>query len=219
MNCLACTRALDNTARLCPTCTRGLDVRLADLPRQYLLLGLAENLQRRRSGDRGPVAVVRDAPMPLSEAALTLRAEGGIVTVLEEWRAAMQDARGWGPPAIGGPCARRVRDAARGLRMSLEWIAAEWDAAGDLSHEVRDLAARCRAVTDPADPEQQSRLLGHCVVVWEDGTACGADVRLPHGAPIAQCRRCQTTYPSATWLALRTGQPEPTDTAGTGVAA
>ncbi|MFI9230168.1 hypothetical protein [Streptomyces rimosus] len=54
--------------------------------------------------------------MPLSEATLTLRAEVGIVTVLERWRQQMQAARSWGVPAEGGPCARRVRDAARGLR-------------------------------------------------------------------------------------------------------
>lgn len=213
MNCLACTHPLDGLGRLCPACTRGLDERLADLPRQYLLLGLAENLQRRRTGDRGPVAVVRDAPMPLSEAALTLRAEGGIVTVLEGWRRQMQGARGWGPPAEGGPYAQRVRSAARGLRMSLEWIAAEWDDAGELAHEVRELAARCRAVTDPADPAQRARLLGYCVAPYGDGSPCGGEVRLSHGEKVAECRWCGCTYPSATWLVLRTGQPEFVDAA------
>lgn len=219
MNCLVCTRALDGTARLCPGCTRSLDVRLADLPRQYLLLGLDENLQRRRSGDRGPVAVVRDAPMPLSETALTLRAEGGIVTVLEGWRRQMQAARGWGAPAEGGPYDRRVRDAARGLRMSLEWIAAEWDDAGDLAHEIRELTARCRAVTDPADPAQRPRLLGRCVAVYDDGTVCGANVRLQHGASVAQCRWCQTEYPPTTWFDLHAAQAAHADAAGTEVAA
>src|SRR5690606_3727829 len=60
-----------------------------------------------------------EAPLPVREQVLSLRGPGGIAGVLEDWRAAMQAARGWGQPVIPGSVERRVAAAARGLAINM----------------------------------------------------------------------------------------------------
>ncbi|WP_275462093.1 hypothetical protein [Streptomyces noursei] len=200
MNCTACTTPLDHAAQLCPPCSRGLDTRLSELPGQYLLLG--PELRPGAGRTDGPVALVRDAPLPVREEVLTLRSEGGMVAVLETWREAMQDSRGWGPPARSGTIERRVMAAARALRMNLDWITAEFAGAGDMAHEIRALAGQVRALLDPAPP---TLALGDCAADLGHGDICGAPLRVPAGTTTVQCRRCGTDYPPRTWVALATG--------------
>ncbi|MFG2826069.1 hypothetical protein ACGFWI_01075 [Streptomyces sp. NPDC048434] len=200
MNCTACTTPLDHAAQLCDGCDRGLDTRLGELPAQYLLL--AEHLRPGAARGDGPVALVREAPLPVREDVLDMRAAGGIVTVLEEWRAAMQDARGWGPPARSGTVERRVRDAARGLRMNIEWIAAEFAGAGDMAREIRALSGQVNALLDPAPPTLS---VGTCAADLGGGDICDAPLRVPAGSTTVRCRRCRTEYPPSTWLTLATG--------------
>ncbi|MCR8574717.1 hypothetical protein [Streptomyces sp. Isolate_219] len=199
MNCTACTRPLDHAAQLCAPCVRGLDVRLTELPGQYLLL--VDHLRPGAARGDGPVALVREAPLPVREDVLTMRAEGGIVAVLESWRSAMQDARGWGQPARSGSMERRVLAAARGLLINLDWVAAEFEAAGDLAREIRTLAAQVNALLDPAPPALS---VGDCAADLGDDI-CGAPLRVPAGTTDVRCRRCGTEYPPHMWMTLATG--------------
>lgn len=200
MNCQHCTAPLDASAQLCVACTRGLDVRLAELPGQYLLL--AEHLRPGSARGDGPVALVREAPLPVREDVLTMRAEGGIVSVLESWREAMQDARGWGRPTRTGTVERRVLAAARGLRINLDWIASEFEAAGDLALETRALSGEVNALLDPAPATLR---VGDCAADLGGGDICGAPLRVPAGTTTVSCRRCGTDYPPSSWLTLATG--------------
>ncbi|MGW7247735.1 hypothetical protein [Streptomyces decoyicus] len=200
MNCTACHAALDAPAQLCTGCLRGLDTRLAELPAQYLLL--AEHLRPGAARGDGPMALVREAPLPVREDVLDMRAEGGLVTTLESWREAMQDARGWGRPARAGTVERRVMAAARGLQMNLDWIASEFEAAGDMAREIRALAGQAAALLDPAPPTLR---LGDCAADLGAGDICGAPLRVPAGTAEVRCRRCGADYPPHTWLTLATG--------------
>ncbi|WP_431999286.1 hypothetical protein [Streptomyces sioyaensis] len=200
MNCTACTAALDAPAQLCDGCARGLDVRLGELPAQYLLL--ATHLRPGAGRSDGPVALVREAPLPVREDVLDMRAEGGLVTVLEGWREAMQNARGWGQPACTGSIERRVMAAARGLQLNIEWIAAEFPGAGDMAREIRALAGQAAALLDPAPPTLR---VGDCAADLGGGDICGAPLRVPAGTAEVRCRRCGTDYPPNTWLTLATG--------------
>ncbi|WP_129293154.1 hypothetical protein [Streptomyces lydicus] len=199
MNCTACTHPLDAPAQLCPACVRGLDVRLSELPGQYLLL--ATHLRPGAARGDGPVALVRTPPLPVREDVLDMRAEGGLVTVLEGWREAMQQARGWGPPARTGSIERRVVAAARGLRMNIEWIAESFPGAGDMAREIRHLAGQAAALLDPA-PSTLS--VGDCAAEL-GGDICGAPLRVPHGTTTVRCCRCGTDYPPHLWMTLATG--------------
>ncbi|MGA5635033.1 hypothetical protein [Streptomyces lydicamycinicus] len=200
MNCTACTAPLTDTAQLCDGCTRGLDTRLGELPGQYLLL--ATHLRPGAGRSDGPVALVREAPMPVREDVLDMRAAGGMVTTLESWREAMQEARGWGRPARTGSVERRVLAAARGLRMNIEWTAAEFVGAGDMAREIRTLSGQVRALLDPAPPTLG---VGTCAADLGQGDICDAPLRVPAGTATVRCRRCGTDYPPSTWLALATG--------------
>lgn len=202
MNCTACTAALDAPAQLCAACTRGLDVRLAELPGQYLLL--ADHLRPGAARGDGPVALVREAPLPCREDVLDMRAAGGMVTMLEAWREAMQDARGWGRPARTGTIERRVMAAARGLRINLDWIAEFFEGAGDMAREIRALAGQAAALLDPAPP---TLAVGECAADLGGGDICGAPLRVPTGTgtAVVRCRRCGAEYPPHTWLTLATG--------------
>ncbi|MFD7101902.1 hypothetical protein [Streptomyces celluloflavus] len=200
MSCTACTAPLDTAAQLCTACTRGLDARLTELPGQYLLL--ADHLRPGAARSDGPVALVREAPLPVHEDVLTMRAEGGMVSVLESWREAMQDAHGWGRPARTGTIEHRVLAAARGLRINLDWIAESFPGAGDLACEIRALASQAHALLDPAPPAPR---VGDCAADLGDGDICGAPLRVPAGTASIRCRRCGTDYPPHTWMTLATG--------------
>lgn len=197
MNCTACTAPLDHAAQLCDGCTRGLDVRLAELPGQYLLL--ADHLRPGAARGDGPVALVREAPLPVRADVLDMRATGGMVTMLEDWREAMQNARGWGPPARTGSIERRVMAAARGLQMNLDFIAESFEGAGDMAREIRHLSGQTAALLDPAPPTLR---VGDCAADLGGGDICGTPLRVPAGTTTVRCRRCGTVYPPSTWLTL-----------------
>lgn len=199
MNCLACTDPLPNDARLCEPCTHTLNDRLAELPEQYAELAL--HLRPGVGRSDGPVALVREAPLPVNQAVLDLRAAGGIVTVLEGWREAMQDARGWGAPARSGTIEQRVIAAARGLALNMDFIAGEFDGAGDLYSEVRELSGACRAILDP-DPEAPGPYVADCAAELPSGAICGRPLRVDASHRSIRCRACGTDYPPSMWMAL-----------------
>ncbi|MFJ3949015.1 hypothetical protein ACIPXV_02950 [Streptomyces libani] len=199
MNCTACTAPLDHDAQLCPGCVRGLDVRLAELPVQYLLL--STQLRPGAARGDGPVALVRVPPLPVREDVLDMRAAGGMVTMLEDWREAMQNARGWGRPARTGSIERRVMAAARGLQMNLDWISEFFQGAGDMAREIRHLSGQTAALLDPAPPTLR---VGDCAADL-GGDICGAPLRVPAGTTDVRCRRCGTEYPPHMWMTLATG--------------
>ena len=191
------------TGFLCPRCTTATGRRLDNMPRLYE--ELAEFL---RPGSRRPEfgrSTVAAASMPIAEAPLTLRGPGGIVGVLEDWRSAMQAARGWDEPVIQGSIGRRIAVAARALSINLEWIAGEWSVAGQLAVEILRLERQALAVIDPDDPAERPMKLGPCPRAAGD-EACGADlVRLP-GQSLIQCHGCGTSWPPARWVDLGEAQ-------------
>ena len=195
-SCGLCERDLEH-GYLCPGCTLGTAQRLDRAPRLYD--GLAAFLQpggRRPEFGRSRPA---EPPLPIAEPAFNLRGPGGIVGVLEDWRSAMQADRGWGQPAIEGTIGRRIVVAARALSINLEWIAASWPMAGAFAEEIRDLERDVASIVNA--PEKTLRL-GNCPAVYEDGSVCGAVLRVPHGTAKVECRWCGTAYPPESWLAL-----------------
>ncbi|MGW6395428.1 hypothetical protein ACWFR1_34170 [Streptomyces sp. NPDC055103] len=186
---------------LCPGCTRSLADRLQRMPRLYNALEpfLAPSATREPSGGRTGHA---EAPMPVSEPVLNLRGPGGIVGVLEDWRAALHAARRWAAPTPGVGITNRVALAAGALLHSTDWISTCWPEAGDLAHEIRDLERDIATITGARERPTGLRL-GHCPAEHADGTLCGATLRLQPGEQLVTCRWCTTTYPPATWTQLK----------------
>lgn len=197
--CGLCEAPLEH-GYLCPGDTLALAGRLDRLPRVFVELGLYLAPAPRPLGERVTTSPA-EAPLPLNEAVLDLR-NGGIALVLESWRSDVQDVRGWGQPAIEGPLDRRVLVAARWLGMSLEWIAANYPAAGDLAREVREMEGAALSIV--GDRAERGRRLGACPAVDESGNLCGAILRHYPGQPDVTCRWCGCSFPPASWPDLKT---------------
>ncbi|GGY29800.1 hypothetical protein GCM10010363_07840 [Streptomyces omiyaensis] len=188
------------TAQLCTSCTRALDKRLGRMPRLYA--ALAPFLTPTATREPGGTPAGRtEAPLPVVEHVLDLRGPGGIVGILEDWRAAMYRDRGQTAPASTGAIETRIAHAADTLRSNLPAIAAEWPAAGLLAREIRDLEQAVATITGAVNRPRGTRL-GPCPAQHADGTLCGATLRLAPGARVITCPWCATTYPPATWTGL-----------------
>lgn len=199
-DCGLCEREADNY--LCPGCALATARRLERMPKLYD--ALAAFLQ---PGARGSAQYSRtqavDAPLPVYEPVLNLRGPGGIVGVLEDWRTAMQADRGWSEPDCTGLMERRVVRAARALAMNLDWIAAEWPAAGAFAEEIRDLERDVASIVNPPEPAERGRRLGSCPAADPSGNICGAVLRHYPGEVAVTCRWCGCVFPPAAWMELK----------------
>jgi hypothetical protein len=201
--CGLCERDLEH-GYLCPGDVLGLAERLDRMPKIYAALaGFLSPAAR--SGAEHVSVTLTEAPLPVDEAVLDLR-YGGIALVLEGWRSDVQAVRGWGQPVVEGTVERRVLVAARWLGMSLEWIAADYPAAGDLAREIRELEGSALSIVG-ATPDR-GRRIGNCVAVDASGVICGAVLRHRHGETVLVCPWCTCRYESKDFLMLRTLQPE-----------
>uniref|UniRef100_A0AAU2A2W9 Uncharacterized protein n=1 Tax=Streptomyces sp. NBC_00093 TaxID=2975649 RepID=A0AAU2A2W9_9ACTN len=201
--CGLCERELEH-GYLCPRDTLVLAGRLDQLP--VLADELVECLVPRRGG-WGEIVATRGAAgprSPINEDVLDLMQSNRVGEIVHSWRVDVQRER-W--PHHAPPPPDGLATDSRWLGMELDWIAAEYPAAGDLAREVRALEAELRSLV--GDPVPRRQRLGLCVAVTDDkGTVCGAMLsRLP-GGPV-RCRSCRTEYRSEQdFLLLRHYQPK-----------
>lgn len=192
---------------LCPGCALATACRLDRAPRLYEALAAFLHPGGRRP-EYGRTRSV-EAPMPIAEPAFNLRGPGGMVSVLEDWRSAMQADRGWGEPVVSGTIGRRVAVAARALSINLEWIASSWPMAGAFAEEVRDLERDVASIVNPRDPAERPKRLGLCpAVVDAEDAACGAVLLLRPGQSSVSCSWCGGSWEPSRWLELATAQRE-----------
>ena len=202
-SCGLCQRGL-NHGYLCPGDALALAERLERMPKLYE--ALAGFLAPAAHGVRERVTTAVDASLPVDENVMDLR-YGGIALVLESWLSAVQEARGWGAPAVQGSPEGRVHRAARSLLANLDWIAATYPAAGDLADEVREMEGAALSIVG-ALPER-GRRIGYCVSSDASGVLCGAVIRHMPGQTKLVCDWCQCVYESEQdWLLLLHSQPK-----------
>ncbi|MFE3853404.1 hypothetical protein ACFXPN_19990 [Streptomyces griseorubiginosus] len=145
------------------------------------------------------------APLPLNQEVLDLRAGGGIVGVLEDWREALYETRGWAQPERAASLAHRVYIAASDLDHHLDFIA-RWYAGAAFGWDIRRLVDRVRMVVQPGHELGEQQFLGYCIAVDPGGIVCGNRLFADMTQPV-QCEWCLCKYPPDTWLALRALQP------------
>jgi hypothetical protein len=194
----ACGHLTETESQLCPGCTRGLRDRLDRMPQlhQALAAWLAPGSRRPELGHAPAI----EAPLPVREQVLNLRGPGGIVGILEDWHAAIHDARGFTTPTRAGDIPARIHRAAAAIQRNLTWISLTWEQGPDLAREIRQAENQAIAVIDP--PEHTVPL-GPCPADMGDGQICGATIRVPAGTQEVRCRACGTDYPPEAWLNLR----------------
>ncbi|MEU1497016.1 hypothetical protein [Streptomyces sp. NPDC005732] len=205
-SCGACDRDLE-FGYLCPGDTLGLAERLERLPKVYEALAGFLAPASAPPGER--VSTSGGARLPVNEAVLDLR-YGGIALVLESWLSDVQDARGWGQPAVQGVVEERVRRAARSLSANLEWIAASYPAAGDLARELRELEGGALSIVGAT--ADRGLLLGQCVAVDASGVVCGAPIRHRAGETKLVCGWCHYVYEARDFRTLARLQPRESET-------
>jgi hypothetical protein len=209
MICTLCAKHRIEYGSLCTDCTRTTLDHLYRLPRMWASLEAWLTPGRTGTAQYGGRVRRAEAPLPLSEEVLDLRAAGGIVGVLEDWHTAVCDARGLPVPARAASLQRRITVAASGLYQQIHFIAL-WEHGGLLAKEVARLVDRVRAVVQPGralDEPPEPTLLGRCIATNdEDGTVCGHRLYADMTRPV-QCGLCLCVYPPDTWLALRHFQP------------
>lgn len=211
MICTLCTKHVVKHGTICNDCALVTLDRLQRLPRMWATLEAW--LTPGVSGPTGPAAYgsrgrLAEAPMPLRQEVLDLRAAGGIVGILEDWRDAIYDTRELAIPPRTTSLGHRARAASVALQHQIHFIAL-WEQGGQLAREIRDLVGRVHAVVQPGralDAPPEATFLGYCIAVDQAGIICGhklwADLRRT-----VQCDWCLCQYPPDTWLALRRFQP------------
>lgn len=210
--CGLCEQQLEH-GYLCPGCTLATTERLDRM--RPLWEQLAEFLTPGATGPQVGRSRAVEAPLPVVEEVLSLRANGGMVGVLENWHRAMRRDRGWARPLRRRPkgdgIGARVEAAAQALVVNLEWIAAYWPTAGQFALEIRQLEAEVLTIVDPPDPSERGHRFGYCVALNQDDEPCGAVLRLYPGETALTCRWCRCVYERKDFLRLADLQPD-TDT-------
>ncbi|MFD6531560.1 hypothetical protein [Streptomyces sp. NPDC060184] len=200
--CLHCTDRDAQGGQLCPVCARATLVRLQCLPELYTAL---EDVLAPSGGSalgvRGPKPTW--PPLPVREDVLDLRLADGMLAPLESWVDAVREERARPPRGRDGSATGRVQRATAELIGHMPWIAVSWPQAGVFAGEIRDLARDVRSVISPSSASERGTRIGACPAVHEDGTVCGAALRLGHGERVVTCSWCGCTYPPATWVGLK----------------
>ncbi|MFJ8154837.1 hypothetical protein [Streptomyces sp. NPDC094468] len=209
MICGLCETQLEH-GHLCPGCTLATYTRLDRM--RALWEQLAEFLAPGCTGPQGRRSQAVEAPLPVVEDVLSLRAQGGMVRVLEDWHATMRLDRGWARPLRRRPkgdgVGARVEAAAQALIVNLEWMAAYWPTAGEFALSIRQLEGEVLSIVDPRDPAERGQRHGYCVALDQNGEQCGAALRLYPGETAMTCRWCRYVYQRKDWLRLAALQPD-----------
>uniref|UniRef100_UPI0036D37ED4 hypothetical protein n=3 Tax=Bacillati TaxID=1783272 RepID=UPI0036D37ED4 len=201
-----------NTCELCDRaasgyqCTRHreqLAAGLQELPALYAEVG--ECLVPRRSG-WGEIVATKSAAgprSPVNEDVIDTITWIRAAETMRLWRVDVRRVR-W--PHRGAPPPGSLAADCRWLAQELDWIVAQYPAAGDLAREVRELELQARSIV--GDPLPRPQRIGTCVAVTDDqGTVCGAVIsRLP-GETTLICRWCGTAYGPERYLVLQAFQP------------
>ena len=207
MICTLCDTHEIEYGSLCHRCVNATRERLVRLPGLWLSLESWLTPGTTGSAQYGGRVRLAEAPLPVDGEVLDLIAEGGIVGVLEDWRTAVYETRGWVLPPRAVSLGNRVCIAAADLEDHLDWIS-RWYAGEGFGWDMRRLFQRARRVVQPGYELDRPRptFLGHCIAVDPSSVICGAKIYADMRT-VVRCEWCLCPYPPERWLALRQFQP------------
>jgi hypothetical protein len=187
---------------LCNRHREQLAARLQELPALYAEVG--ECLVPRRTG-WGEIVATKSAAgprSPVNEDVLDTVNWTRATEVIHSWRADVRRLR-W--PHRGATPPARLDADCRWLAQELDWIVAQYPAAGDLAREVAELNSQVRSIV--GDPEPRPQRIGYCVALVGEGVVCGAAISRMPGETRLKCRWCGTEYGPEDYLMLKHFQP------------
>ncbi|NUP48995.1 MAG: hypothetical protein HOW97_17070 [Catenulispora sp.] len=195
-NCTICRRPTDDRNPIRhQRCAERLRADLADIPGHYALMGAV--LAPGTAGGGAHVSGTRTAPLPVRLEPLSLRARGGMVTVLALWEADWRELREL-TPAMRGTSATDLAAIVLSLRAHLPWAIENHGAVDEFAREVRDLLHQCRAAAGLLPSMMR---IGDCPA-QDDDQPCGAALYADPMADVIRCRKCRTTWPRGQWMLL-----------------
>lgn len=202
----------DRRTAACPICLRPsqephtachnlVHADLRSIPQLYC--GLAAALEPGRSPS-AHVSGSRLPPLPLALQPLTLRSRGGIVTMLATWETDWRDLAGLTPTARAGS-EQLLADGAlldqivEFLCDRLWWAVDHHPAVQEFAQEVRQIVRDCHTALGDRD---ESRAIGRCPALRDDGHGCGVTLRAYPNASAVYCTACGTEWPRYRWAML-----------------
>jgi len=212
--CAVCRKPLphEQLARFaCRFCEEAIDTQLAELPELY---GRLEGALVPGSQVGPRVGGSRTAPLPVALLPLSLRAKGGIVTVLQAWQVDWHDRLGWGHPRWRGDLEEQLGHVVKALRNNLPWACELHPAAAEFATEVRELHS---AATRALESHPAANVRVPCTqTVWDEDAGnerrCDAAIRIDMWADHLDCRACGRRYERDEWHLLRLIDPHETRT-------
>jgi hypothetical protein len=199
--CVCCSTELhgaDYGRQACGRCQDRMTDRLNQIEHDYL--ELPRHLQRGatvNSGTRSGGSVVAALPVRLD--VLNLLGPGGIVTELcaveDDWR----KARGFTVQAFRGSAEQTMPKVCKFLRGSLGWACASYEDVADLDQLLARIAGQLRAVVTG---EYRRTFAVSCMAEYDDGTVCGAPIRVGVDILRQVCTGCGAEWTRETFFRL-----------------
>lgn len=198
VKCMICRRT--GARRVCGLCLAHVDIALTSIPALYA--ALEESMEPSwglRTDPRVTGGGRVGSPLPLRLEPLSLRANGGIVSVLRYWETEWRMVLGWTATPFRGTVEQSIKGAVHFLRSNWPWCADEYPAPDDFARSVREWSAACRLqVNGPGD----ARLIGVCPTVADDGVVCGTSLWADPYAERIECRGCRVVWRRGEWMEL-----------------
>lgn len=196
--CFVCGHG--SRSRVCPGCRERVGQEITSLPAWYTrLAGVLAPSTGAGLGER--VAASRFGALNVRVEPLSLRAWGGMPSVLLAWE---QDWRGelrWEAAPFRGSADQTVHGCARFLAANWLWAADAYTQVADFAAQVHHLVGECRLqVEGPSG----TRRVGLCPATAQDGYACGTALYAHPYIDTIECRGCRARWERPQWIALAT---------------
>jgi hypothetical protein len=178
-------------------CAERLTADLRAIPGHYALMGAV--LAPGTAGGGAHVSGTRTAPLPVRLEPLSLRAKGGMVTMMASWEAEWRDLRGM-TAAERGISERDLAAIVLWLRAHLPWAIESHPAVEEFAGELRDILHQCRMA---AGVLPKMTRIGDCPnVVDGEEDECGVALYADPRGDAIRCRRCRSRWHRGRWMLL-----------------
>lgn len=196
--CTCCGRLLygQATRTACYGCERRIGERLAGIADYYAQL--PGFLMPERTGETS-TRTIPGSRIPLNVQVLNLLGPGGVADMLgkqeDEWRDALQ----WSPREWRGNAEQTLPKVLEFLTLNLLWACDGYEYIDDLDRDLAQLYGESKEIV--TGKKRRTIRVG-CLAAYDDGTVCGATMRIDVWATSARCRTCGARYTRENWLSM-----------------
>lgn len=203
--CVCCGRPLygQATRTTCHGCERRISERLTGIADYYSQL--PGFLTPERTGETSTRAVP-GSRIPLNLKVLNLLGPGGVSDLLGKQEDAWRDALGWQPREWRGDAAQTLPWVLHFLGVNLLWACGSYEYVDDLDRDLAQLYGESKEIV--TGTKRRTLRVG-CRAMYDDGTVCGASMRIDVWATAARCRTCGARYTREHWLSMYHEQTQP----------